>query len=246
MFTGAGTVLNIVTVLIGTSLGLALGQRFSARTRELTTDAIGLITLLVAGLTAADVNSSEWKTEVGNSAPVLIVLGALLLAAVIGSWFRLDDRITAFATRLSTLLPGSNDKSPRTAEAFLTSSLVFCTGPLTILGALSDGLGNGIDLLVLKSTLDGVTAIALAAALGAGVYGSLLAIITIQGTLTLVGLALGEVLSAGQIDSMSVTGGLLLLAIGLRLLKIREIRVGDLLPALAFAPLLTALVALVR
>ena len=123
---------------------------------------------------------------------------------------------------------------------------MFCVGPLAILGSLSDGLGLGINQLALKSVMDGFTSIAFAASLGWGVAASALVVGIYQGTLTLLGWALGSVLSGAQIALLTATGGLLLVGIALRLLRIRQVPVGDLLPALIVAPILTALVAALR
>jgi uncharacterized protein len=131
-------------------------------------------------------------------------------------------------------------------EGFVTASLVFCVGPLAILGSLSDGLGLGINQLALKSVMDGFTSIAFAASLGWGVAASALVVGVYQGTLTLLGWGLGSVLSAAQIALLTATGGLLLVGIALRLLRIRQVPVGDLLPALLVAPILTGIVAALR
>ena len=123
---------------------------------------------------------------------------------------------------------------------------MFCVGPLTILGALSDGLGLGADQLLLKAALDGFASIAFAASLGIGVMAAALAVAVIQGALTLVGLLIGDFLPAAQLDAVTATGGLLLLGVGLRLLDIKRVPVGNLLPALLVAPLLVALVGALR
>ena len=127
-------------------------------------------------------------------------------------------------------------------EGFVTASLVFCVGPLTILGSLSDGLGTGIEQQALKATLDGFASIAFAAALGWGVAASALAVIVYQGFWTLLGLALGDLLPAAEVAAITATGGLLLVGVALRLLRIRDVPVADMLPALVVAPLLTAAV----
>ena len=143
--------------------------------------------------------------------------------------------------------PAARQGRPNTfVEGFVTASLVFCVGPLAILGSLSDGLGLGINQLALKSVMDGFTSIAFAASLGWGVAASALVVGVYQGTLTLLGWALGSVLSAAQIALLTATGGLLLVGIALRLLRIRQVPVGDLLPALLVAPILTAIVAALR
>ena len=128
----------------------------------------------------------------------------------------------------------------------MVSSLVFCTGPLTILGALNDGLGNGAEQILLKSVLDGFAAVAFAASFGWGVAASAITIVVVQGSLTLVGLALGDVLPDAHLAAITAAGGLLLVGVALRLLRIREIPVVDLLPALLVAPLLVEVAAAVH
>jgi uncharacterized membrane protein YqgA involved in biofilm formation len=123
------------------------------------------------------------------------------------------------------------------------SSLVFCVGPLTILGSLSDGLGRGIDQLALKSTLDGFASIAFAASLGWGVAAAAAVVLVVQGSLTLAGWAAGGLLPAAEISALTATGGVLLLGVGMRLLRLRAVPVADLLPALVVAPVLTVVVA---
>jgi len=126
-------------------------------------------------------------------------------------------------------------------EGFVAASLLFAIGPLAILGSISDGMSTGIDQLVLKSSLDFFAAMAFAASLGWGVAASAIPVGIYQAIWTVIGLALGSVLSAYQVDAMTITGGLLLICIGLRLLKIKEIAVGNLLPALFIAPVLVYL-----
>ena len=136
---------------------------------------------------------------------------------------------------------GGTDRQ-RFIEGFVTSSLVFCVGPLTVLGSLSDGLGKGADQLFLKSALDGFAAIAFAASLGWGVAASILSLLVVQGSLTALGAVLGDVLPEAQVAALTATGGLMLVGVALRLLRIRQLPVGDLLPGLVVAPLLTTLV----
>jgi len=140
----------------------------------------------------------------------------------------------------------SSAERQRFIEGFVVSSLIFCTGPLTILGSLNDGLGNGADELFLKSALDGFAAIAFAAAFGWGVAASAITIVVIQGSLTVLGVALGDVLPDAHLAAVTATGGLLLVGIALRLMRIREIAVADLLPALLVAPGLVSLVAVLH
>lgn len=249
MIPGIGTATNVATVLLGSGVGLALGNRLPERTREVVTDALGLVTLLIAGTSAMAVLSDDLSDAVGDSAPLLIVLGALLLGGITGSLLRLEDRVEDAGRWLQRRLTRGADGSAerqRFVEGFVVSSLVFCTGPLTILGSLNDGLGNGADQLFLKSALDGFAAIAFAASFGLGVAASAITVVVVQGGLTLVGLGLGDVLPAAHLDAVTATGGLLLVGVALRLLRLREVPVADLLPALLFAPILVALVASFR
>lgn len=282
---GLGTVINVIAILIGSALGVALGHHLPQRTRDVVTDGLGLLTLLVAALSAAAVLDPAVSADVG-AAGILIVLGSLLIGGIIGSLLSIEARLEGLGETIRRRLsrrvtvgelagsgpgadmsvddpvesavdvevegaladpdpaPPADDGSESTfVEGFVTASLVFCVGPLAILGALSDGLGLGIDQLALKSVMDGFASIAFAASLGWGVAASALVVGVYQGTLTVLGWALGSVLSIAQISLLTATGGLLLVGIALRLLRIRQIPVGDLLPALIVAPILTAIVA---
>jgi uncharacterized membrane protein YqgA involved in biofilm formation len=177
------------------------------------------------------------------------VLGAILIGGIVGSLVDIEARLDGLGDRLRRLfvrpgVPGAPDPGrSRFVEGFVTASLVFCVGPLTILGTLSDGLGLGADQLYLKATLDGFASIAFAASLGVGVMASAVTVALIQGLLTLVGFLLGDFLPDAHLAAITATGGLLLIGVGLRLLKIKAVPVGNLLPALVVAPLLVELVA---
>ena len=248
MFPGVGTLVNIITVLIGTVIGVLVGHRLTQRTRDVVTDGLGLVTLLIAAASAASISDAAWAEAVGDSAPMLIVLGSLLIGGIIGSLMRIEDRLEGFGSWLQTRLAaraGGREESAdrqRFIEGFVSSSLVFCVGPLTVLGSLNDGLGNGPDQLFLKAALDGFAAIAFAASLGWGVAFSALAILAVQGSLTLLGLVLGDILPDPHLAALTTTGGLMLVGVALRLLRLKQLPVGDLLPALLIAPAMTALV----
>jgi uncharacterized protein len=253
VFPGIGTLVNIITVLLGTVIGVLVGHRLTQRTRDVVTDALGLVTLLIAASAAASISDRAWSAAVGSSAPMLIVLGALLLGGILGSMLRIEDRLEGLGAWLQRRLAGAEPEHhtgsadrQRFIEGFVSSSLVFCVGPLTVLGSISDGLGHGADQLFLKAALDGFAAIAFAASLGWGVGASALSLFVVQGSLTLLGALLGDVLPAAHIAALTATGGLMLIGVALRLLRIKQLPVGDLLPGLVFAPLLTALVIAVR
>lgn len=248
MIPGTGTAVNVLTVLVGAALGRLLGHRLPVRTRDLVTDALGLVTLLIAATSALAVLDTDLADRVGSSAPMLIVLGSMVLGGLVGSALRLEQRVEGLGAWLQRRLSGETGtvERQRFVEGFVVSSLLFCTGPLTVLGSLNDGLGNGADQLFLKATLDGFAAIAFAASFGWGVAASAITVVVVQGGLTLVGVALGDVLPAAELAAVTATGGLLLVGVALRLLRIREVPVADLLPALLVAPLLVWTVALLR
>ena len=247
MFRGAGTLLNVTTVLVGSGIGVLLGNRLPGRTREVVTDGLGLVTLLVATTSAASVLDPDLADAVGTSAPVLIVLGSVLIGGICGSLLRVEDRLEGMGDAIRRRVPhGRGGDRERFVEGFVTASLVFCVGPLTILGSLDDGLGRGIDKLALKATLDGFASIAFAASLGWGVAASALVILVVQGSLTLLAALLGDLLPAVQISALTATGGLLLVGVALRLLRIKPVPVADLMPALIVAPALVGIVAALR
>lgn len=252
MFIGIGTVVNVSTVLVGSVLGVLIGHRLSHRTRDLVTDALGLVTLLIAITSALTVGDQVLRDAIGDSAPILIVLGAMLIGGITGSLLRIEERLEGFGAwlqhRFSRPVSSNSDgeNENRFVEGFVTASMVFCVGPLTFLGALSDGLGRGADQLLLKSVLDGFASIAFAASLGWGVAASALVVLVVQGLLTGVGALLGDVLPDAHVTALGATGGLMLIGVGLRLLKIKQVAVADLLPALIVAPLLVQLLVVLR
>ena len=252
MVPGIGTVVNMSTVLVGSGIGVVAGHRLRQSTRDVVTDGLGLVTLLIAATSAASITDRDWAAAVGSSAPMLIVLGGLVVGGITGSLLGIERRLEGFGGWLQARLGqrpttrgGSTDRQ-RFIEGFVTSSLVFCVGPLTVLGALDDGLGKGADQLFLKAALDGFASIAFAASLGWGVAASVVSLLVVQGSLTALGAVLGDVLPAAEVAALTTTGGLMLVGVALRLLRIRQVPVGDLLPGLLVAPILTAVVAALR
>lgn len=245
---GLGTIVNVVAILIGAGLGVLVGHRLPERTRRTVTDALGLVTLVIGGLNLAALRDTDFEQAVGSGGTLLVVLGALVVGGIAGSLLRIEHRLESVGGWLQTrLVRGDPTQSRgRFIEGFVDASLVFCIGPLAILGSLSDGLGKGIEQLALKSTLDGFAALAFAASLGWGVAASAISVAVWQGLITVLAMAMGSLVPTALIASMTATGGVLLLGVGLRLLNIRQVAVGDLLPALLVAPMLTALVAAVR
>jgi uncharacterized membrane protein YqgA involved in biofilm formation len=234
-FPGLGTLINTVTIIGGAALGVLIGSRVSEKLRNLITDILGLVTLLAAASALMPLWSTEYVSALPKGWALLCVLGSLLVGALIGSALHLEEKLEVLGENLRKRFRASKE-SPF-LEGFVSSSLLFAIGPLAILGSISDGMGTGIDQLVLKSILDFFAAMAFATSLGWGVAASAIPVGIYQGAWTLVGLGLGSILSGYQIAAMTVVGGLMLLCIALRLLKIKEVAVANLLPALAVAPL---------
>lgn len=226
-----GTLLNALTVLVGGTLGTFLGRRFPQRMHETIFAALGLFTLFI-GMDSA--------LATGNA---LIVLGSLLLGALVGEGLDLDARLTAFGVWLQKRLGAEGEGEEgqgRFVQAFVTASIVFCVGPLTIQGAIEDGLMGDYTKLAIKSMLDGFAALAFAATLGPGVLASIIVILGFQGGLALLAQFSADFFTEPMIAEMTAAGGVVLLSIGFRLLDIKEIRSANLLPALFIAPLAVA------
>lgn len=226
-----GTLLNALTVLIGGTLGTFLGDRLPSRIQDSFFGVLGLFTVLIGLLDAFTTKNP------------LILLGSLLLGTLIGELANIEDALNRFGDRVQRALAREGS---RLSEAFVTSSLVFCVGPLTILGALDNGLKGDVTKLAIKATLDGFAALAFSAALGWGVLLSIGVILIYQGGISLGAHVIAPALNANPqtITELTAAGGLILVAIGLKLLKIRDLRVANMLPALVMAPVLVALVAL--
>jgi uncharacterized membrane protein YqgA involved in biofilm formation len=240
---GLGTVINVVAVLAGAGFGAVVGNRLPERTRDTVTDALGLVTLVIGALNVASIRDASFRHAVGTSWPLLVVLGALVLGGIGGSLLGVETRLNAAGGWLQAKFARGGDASrDRFMEGFVTASLLFCVGPLAILGPLSDGLGNGIDQLVLKSALDLFSAAAFAATLGWGVAAAAIPLGVVQGVVTVFAVTVGSFLPDAQIAAITATGGVLLLGLGFRLLRVRQVAVADLLPALVVAPVIVAIV----
>ena len=240
MFPGIGTAINIVAIVGGATLGVLVGTRMKEQTRTLLTDVLGLVIILGAASAVLPLWSSRYVESVPQGWTLLIVLGSLLIGGLIGSLLKLETRLDGLGERLRMKFKASSE-SPF-VEGFVAASLLFAIGPLAILGSISDGMGTGIDQLVLKSTLDFFAAMAFATSLGWGVAVSAIPVAVYQASWTMVGLGLGEILDGYQIDAMTVVGGIMLMCIALRLLSIKHVAVGNLLPALAVAPIMALVV----
>jgi len=237
-----GTLLNIATVLVGTSLGLLAGARVPRRMQDSLTTGLGFFTLIVAASMALRI----FTDPAGRPGYELAVLAALLLGVAVGELLRLHDGLEALGARFQRRLTRGEGSPSRIAEGFVTASLVFCVGPLTILGSLDNGLRGDITLLATKSLLDGVAAVAFAAALGPGVYLSVITVLVVQGGISGGAFLLTDLMDGPTILAITAAGGLILLGVGLRLLELKPVRVANFLPALVLAPLFVRLADAVR
>jgi uncharacterized membrane protein YqgA involved in biofilm formation len=250
-----GTLLNIATVLVGGTLGLLFGSHLPDRLRKTVIAGLGLFTLAY-GL------YNFLKTQ-----NPLIVLGSLLIGALLGEWWKIEEGLQNFGKWLESHFGGKQADNPESdpsgptapsqggrlvssrdfVRGFLTASIVFCVGPMTILGSIQDGLKGDYSLLAIKSVLDGFAALAFASTLGVGVLFSVIVILFFQGGITLLAAQLSAVVSPAMMSEMTATGGVLLLGIAISsLLEIKPIRVGNFLPSLAIAPLVVAILAFLR
>lgn len=226
-----GTLINMVTVILGGVLGSFLGNRLPEKMRETVMSGLGLMTAVVGMQMALGTQN------------VLLVMGSVLLGGVLGEWWQLQERLEAFGRWLEAQVNSSGAITDERSitRAFVTASLVFCVGPMTILGSIQDGLTGDYSLLAIKSMLDGFAALAFSATLGPGVILSIITIFVFQGGLSLaamtIGGALGEVTrQTPWVVEMTAAGGVLILGISLILLDLRQIRVANLLPAVVLAP----------
>lgn len=229
----SGTWINIFTVIIGTSLGLILSDRLSARKQKIITQGIGLITIWI-GLSMAN---SMSEVAAGGIDGAVLGLIAMVLGGILGEWWQIEERLTNLGDWLKKKFRGSGAFT----EGFVASSLLFCVGPMTLIGSFNNGLSGDNTLLTLKAAMDGIVSIALANIYGIGVGFSVFTLLIYQGGLSLlVGLATDNLPNSTDnfyILIITGVGGLMILAIGFNLLEIVKIRVASFLPAIALAPL---------
>ena len=225
MIPGLGTALNTGTVLVGATLGLTLGRVIPASLQQTIRVAVGLF-VAVYGI------QLTFKTR-----KPLILLGSVLIGVVIGEALRLDDGVQALG-RWAERRTHRGGEPGRVSLAFVTTSLLFCVGPLTILGSFLDGTKGDITVLAIKSTLDGFSSIVFAATLGWGVLLSAVSVVVVQGSLTLIAVLAHTSLSDLETAELTASGGLIVLGIALGLLELKAIKVANFLPSLVVAPLL--------
>ncbi len=241
---GIGVIVNVLAVVVGTAIGLVFGKLISERFRSIAYAAIGLAVIIIGISIALGGMVDLGKTGLGDYS-ALVLVGALVLGSLLGEAMRIEHHLERFghwlqdtAYRAPVLSPGTSDqpgeKGHTLVEGFVTASLLFCVGAMTVLGSLQDGLGDP-SLLFLKSLLDGIAAIALATTLGAGVGLSAVPILVLQGGIALAASGVEPYITPAVIASIEAVGGALILAIGLDLAQIRRLPVGNMLPAVFLA-----------
>jgi uncharacterized membrane protein YqgA involved in biofilm formation len=232
-----GTFINVGTVLLGTFLGVLLGGRLPERMQQRVLAGLGLA-VLVLGVD----NGLAWRDT-----NALYVIGGVLLGGLAGEAIGIEDRLQRLGDRLQRRFAGDAEHHTF-AEGFFVASLLFCVGPLTVLGSIQDGLTGNYDTLATKALLDGFASIALASGLGVGVGFAAVTVLVVQGAITLAAGLFDTILAEGSeaLAALTSAGGLLMIGISLKLLDLKDVRVGNFLPALVFAPALVGLVSLVR
>lgn len=219
-----GTMINVGAILAGSAIGVSIGSRLPERIRQTVLNGLGLLTMLVGLQMALGTRN------------LMIVLGAILGGGLLGEILRIHDGLERLGAFLQSVLARSHN--PFFGQGFVTASLVFCIGPMAILGSIQDGMTGDYRLLAVKSTLDGFAAIAFSASLGWGVALSAVSIFLYQGGITLFATTLSRALTEPMIVEMSAAGGLIIVGLSLKLLELKDIRLANFLPALAIAPLI--------
>lgn len=227
----SGTWINVLTIGLGTTIGRLLNDRLPLRMQQVMTQAVGLLTVWLGvrmAMQLADVKA-------GRVDGVILGLVALSAGGVLGEWWRIEDRLTAIGDWLKRRFRGKG----RFTEGFVAASLLFCVGPMALLGSLNNGLTGDNALLTLKAVMDGIASIAFSNSYGIGVGFSALVIVIYQGGLSLAAGLLAAVLPNPALDPRILlttgVGGLMILGIGLNLLEVTKIRVASLLPAIGLA-----------
>jgi uncharacterized membrane protein YqgA involved in biofilm formation len=230
-----GTIINFVAIIAGSLIGILFGSRLSDHLKQTVIAGMGLFTTAIG---------FQMFLKTGNA---LVVLGALISGAILGEWWGLEDGLQAMGSWLEKRFSGNSEgSSSHFVRGFLTASVLYCTGPMGVLGSISDGLKGDYLTLSIKSVLDGITSIAFASTLGIGVAFSAIPVFGYQGLISLLAAQLNSIMNTGMMNEMTATGGVLLVGIGISsLLEIKKIRVGNFLPALVIAPVIVYVLGLI-
>lgn len=230
-----GTLINVVAILLGGGLGVVLGDRFPEKVQKTVMSGLGLFCLLLGAMNFLD------------SENVLLVLFALLSGMLLGEWWKIEEGLEWIGSKLQKIFV-KNSSAASTAqfiEGFVVASLLFCVGPMAIMGSIQDGLTGDFTTLFVKSIMDAFAAMAFASTMGIGVLFSAAAVFVYQGTLTLLAGQAQTFITDAMMAELNAVGGVLLAGIAVSsLLSLRKIRMGSFLPALFLAPLFAWIVTL--
>ncbi len=215
-----GTIINVITILIGGFIGIAIKKRINEKTFQSIIQVVALFTLFLGVQMALKVEH------------VLVLILSLIIGTLIGEWLDLEAKVSRLNRSLKTLLPTTSNQFN---EALTTSFLLFCMGSMTIMGAIDEGMGNGSQLLITKAILDGFSAMALASALGYGVLFSVIPLLVYQGGITWIAWLSGSIISISLLNNITAVGGVLLIGIGLNLLNLTKIRILNMILAIVIA-----------
>ena len=234
-----GTIVNVAAVIVGGAAGLALKKILSKRIVDTVMQGVGLAVIVIGllGILGAAFTVTDGKLSSGH---ILLMIISLAVGAFIGELLKIESRLDAFGKRIETRFVQPGEPSTF-AQGFVTATLIFCIGSMAIVGSLEDGINGNSTILFAKSALDGITAMILASTLGIGVLFSAAAVGIYQGIITLLAILVAPYLSEVVITQMSLIGSVLIMAIGMNMLKIAKIKVGNLLPTI-FIPLIYYLI----
>ncbi|MGC9963877.1 MAG: DUF554 domain-containing protein [Syntrophobacteraceae bacterium] len=227
-----GTLINMGSIIAGTAIGCLAGSRLPAMMRRIVLYGIGLVVILIGFQMAVRTQN------------ILVVLVAISIGGTIGGFVRIEARIEQLGQFLQAKFSAGSEQS--VAKGFVTASLVFCVGPMAILGSISDGLSGDYTLLSIKAAMDGFASIAFGASLGWGVGLSAILILVYQGGITLFAGILPSALNEAMITEMTATGGLIIIGIGIKLLDLKDLPLANFVPAIAVAPAIMALIPVIR
>ncbi len=230
---GLGTLINVATVVVGSLVGLLVGKRIPEAMRETVVQVVGLVTIAI-GI----------KDAIGTHNMVFPLVG-MVIGAIIGEVLRIEYRLEQLGNVMKRrfVKTDESDQEHRFVRGFVTASLLYCVGPLTILGAIQDASGQTPQLYIIKGSLDGFISVIFAAIYGIGVMFSAVSVFVVQGTLTVLGTSIDSLLDDRMRSELFAAGGLAVVAIGINLLEIKKIRLGSLLPGLVVTPILVAIFA---
>lgn len=233
-----GTFVNFASIIAGGFIGLVLGARLKDSLKQTVVNGLGLFTLAYALTLFLKTNNA------------LIVLGSVVIGILLGEWWRIEDGLTWLGNRLEARVNKGNGGaagSARFIKGFLTSTLLFVIGPMAILGSIQDGLTGDFNTLLIKSVLDGFTAMAFASTMGAGVLFSAVPVLLYQGAISLLAQQVQKIASPEMMNELTATGGVILAGLAISsILEIKKIRTGNFLPALIIAPIIVFILSLIK